>query len=628
MLARNTSSRRRRASRSAASSPQRSQTRSSLKSSIASAAAATVAASSEIGECSPRSRRASIASGTGSGSVPILATNRSPRNSIAVPQGSETNLLSVSGRNARGSVSVSNGVDSLHPGKYSDFGGSRSARGSFADGLTDSLLMPTAPRSARASFSVPDVDKPTCALGSRSARGSFAIPEGSTDLLLPPQGTRSARGSFSCPNSEIQISVSGTRSARASFSVPSDNEECLLPMNRSPRGSFALPVERSPRGSLIPPEVAASCLSPRNSLVPDSSRSPRGSITQDSCRSPRGSIAPDHNKSPRGSIGPEMSRSPRGSLGPDGIPSRSPRTSLRGSLPDTCSLRGSNAAIGLQGSPRGSVDIPVTGSSKGALALTSSGSYRMATRGGVSNHANAESRRASSSVSQASADDRKHLCEHTKLNPEDRTGLRVYGSVVYQLKDANIEASGTCDFVLRALRIVFKTVTITIILVCLTALPIIMLIMGVNYLRDCPREPNLPVYMVVGGSFGTIKMLWVIWRQIRSRRYERLDLLTRPESNYEEALLRTSAGSRVTSFALTVFLTVWFFLGNYWTFHIYLPDPEPELYEPNHWCSRALYIFCLVHIGVIYLLVASVVVVAGVLSCCRVFSCSLVVRYK
>lgn len=35
--------------------------------------------------------------------------------------------------------------------------------------------------------------------------------------------------------------------------------------------------------------------------------------------------------------------------------------------------------------------------------------------------------------------------------------LTTYGSVAYQLKDANLEASGTCDFVCKALSIVNKT---------------------------------------------------------------------------------------------------------------------------------------------------------------------------
>lgn len=59
---------------------------------------------------------------------------------------------------------------------------------------------------------------------------------------------------------------------------------------------------------------------------------------------------------------------------------------------------------------------------------------------------------------QMSGDDRRQLCaEHTKLAAESSTGLTAYGSFVYRIKDANIEASGVCDFVCRALGIVYKT---------------------------------------------------------------------------------------------------------------------------------------------------------------------------
>ena len=58
-------------------------------------------------------------------------------------------------------------------------------------------------------------------------------------------------------------------------------------------------------------------------------------------------------------------------------------------------------------------------------------------------------------VEQVSSDDRRHLCERTKLSSD--VGLTPYGSVVYQLKDANMEASGTCDFVWRAMQVFYKT---------------------------------------------------------------------------------------------------------------------------------------------------------------------------
>lgn len=49
--------------------------------------------------------------------------------------------------------------------------------------------------------------------------------------------------------------------------------------------------------------------------------------------------------------------------------------------------------------------------------------------------------------------------------------------------------------------------------------------------------------MIVGGSFGTIKMIWLIWRQIRSRRFER-----RQQRGVAPAL---SAPSRVADFLLS-----------------------------------------------------------------------------
>lgn len=61
-----------------------------------------------------------------------------------------------------------------------------------------------------------------------------------------------------------------------------------------------------------------------------------------------------------------------------------------------------------------------------------------------------------------SGDEQRRLCAEQKYAAaESGLGLTMtlttYGSVAYQLKDANLEASGTCDFVCKALSIVNKT---------------------------------------------------------------------------------------------------------------------------------------------------------------------------
>ena len=52
-------------------------------------------------------------------------------------------------------------------------------------------------------------------------------------------------------------------------------------------------------------------------------------------------------------------------------------------------------------------------------------------------------------------DDRRQLFSAGKLNVE--TGMSAYGSIVYQMKDANMEANSTCEFVYKALKIFSKT---------------------------------------------------------------------------------------------------------------------------------------------------------------------------
>lgn len=150
---------------------------------------------------------------------------------------------------------------------------------------------------------------------------------------------------------------------------------------------------------------------------------------------------------------------------------------------------------------------------------------------------------------------------------------------------------------------------------------------GIQYVRDCPREPHIPVYMIVGGSFGSIKMLWMLWRQIRSRRYEKLDARTRT-SRPTDDVLSTSAGSRITNFLLTSFLIVWFVLGNIWILGIYWPEFEPKLYEPNIWCHKTLYVFSLVHLIIIYSLIGVVFLTIVLLIICQICICPLLVSCK
>ncbi|XP_065221307.1 uncharacterized protein LOC135846251 isoform X2 [Planococcus citri] len=461
---------------------------------------------------------------------------------------------------------------------------------------------------------------------------------------LTPEVSKSPRSSLvpddaynRSPRGSIDPAVFNRGSRNSLFPDPEQ-------YNRQSRPSMVADVQalRNSRNSLVP-DVSPN-RSPRNSLVPESSnrnllpeganRTPRGSLVPDTNRSPRNSLVPDGNRTPRGSLVADMNRTPRGSVTSEGsmysynrssrssLPLQDGTTGILGKSP-----RGSIAsATGVQfdlsvKTPRGSVESVPPGVGRLSHSHRSASPFHTGSvRGNLStaNHSNTDeknsSRRASSSVSQVSADDRRHLCEHTKLNPESGLGLTAYGSFVYQLNHANMESTSTFDFVLKALRIIYRTAVVTVILVFFTLLSLIMLIMGVNDIRECPLEPKIPLYLIVGGCFGLLQLIWVLWRQVRSLRYERLNPRDLSHTNSDE-MLAASIAIKIGSFLLFAFLVVWFVFGNYWILHIYPPNYDStNLYHPKDWCSKTLYIFSIVHLIIIYSAIGVVIVVTLVMA--------------
>lgn len=685
MLHRSTSSRRRRASRSAANSPQGNPTSASIgargrRASVAAerpTAYASLPSNANLQERSPRGSivpdialdNDDVCGGTeetvcqrmmpeidleNSFHISLQPDqNRSPRNSLIPedhcrsPRGS---LIPETCRSPRNSLTPEmnrSPRNSLVPETVV-----RSPRHS---------LVPDAALSPRNSL-VPDM---ASTYNSRSPRNS-----------LVPEASRGQRGAMPGPEASagtrnsLMPEINGACTRSSKHSIASENlrsprgSVANIEYDRTPRGSICPEISRTPRGSIIPPSDINR--SPRGSIVPESiNRSPRGSIVPEpSSRSPRGSICPEFNRSPRGSIiGPHESnrsprgsviivgevernqrcgpvvpndgdnRSPRGSIGPHDI-DRSPRGSLGGTQ-DRRSPRGSltfqepRRASADQGSSRTRSTSPYQQRDREVNAAGSTknaGNYGAQVNLGYGTNAWADSRRASSSVSQFSGDESRRLCGGI-TNQTEKTGsgpgtltVATYGSLAFQLKDAHLEASGTCDFVFRALGVVSKTLVVTVCLACLTAMPLLMLIMGLQFIRDCPREPHIPVYMVVGGTLGGVRMLWALYAQIRSRRP---DVLSVPGTSPPHM-----SPMRLASLVLSGFLAVWFVLGNFWILNIRWPEYAPALFEPNRWCHKTLYIFALVHLCIVYAALTVSLLAAVVLALCRILACPWPDRYR
>ncbi|XP_029054464.1 uncharacterized protein LOC114881767 isoform X1 [Osmia bicornis bicornis] len=493
---------------------------------------------------------------------------------------------------------------------------------------------------------------------SRSPRNSL-VPD---DYYRGPRnGGRSPRNSLVPDQGLAPDMLYGSRHSLVP-EAPLSPRNSLVPditHNRSPRNSIA-PLTGSRTSLLSENGNQIPSRSPRHSLVPSSSRSPRGSITnmelvdRSPQRSPRGSIASEcMNQSPRNSIAPyeQVHRSSRGSIGMNDVhrgsisanedETRSPRRSInpdiidrtpRGSFDGLPERRTTKATLMTQDPRRASADQGMNGSKNSSpcrLKEINSGSVKS---GGSTVHINLgcgpstfeDSRRASSSVSQFSNDESRRLFTNGPSVPKstkENGNVRVvtYGSVVFQLKDANLEADNTCDFVLRALKVVSRTRVATGCLVCLSAVPVSMLIFGWKFFNECPREPRIPIYMVIGGTFGSMFMTLSIYSQIRSRR---------PEVVMAQPQEPQISFTKLITVVLSFFLLGWFVMGNFWILSIEWPKNESTYYAPNTHCKNRLYIFALVHLIVIYVVFAITFLVIIVLASFRILDCPLPERYK
>lgn len=111
---------------------------------------------------------------------------------------------------------------------------------------------------------------------------------------------------------------------------------------------------------------------------------------------------------------------------------------------------------------------------------------------------------------------------------------------------------------------------------------------GVKFLDDCPLEPRIPVYLLVGGCVLLLKLMLCLWRAMQRRRHDSADV------TFDEGDAETGFSTRTYRFmntVLTLFLVGWHVAGSYWLFSIWRPRFSPLLHDPSEWCERSVYLF-------------------------------------
>ncbi|XP_064608113.1 transmembrane protein 272-like [Liolophura sinensis] len=169
-----------------------------------------------------------------------------------------------------------------------------------------------------------------------------------------------------------------------------------------------------------------------------------------------------------------------------------------------------------------------------------------------------------------------------------------YESLFGKIKKTKDESEGTVDFTQNACKlccsVICGSIVGLVILGLSTALPIAMIVIGSMYLHDCPVERYIPIYLVVGGSFGLFYFFISLCNRAKSKR-------DGEESDDSPAPCLSTILCLVSCFT-----TAWFIAGNVWvyrTYSIWSADPVSKNY-----CNQTLYLFAFWQLTACYIMLA------------------------
>jgi hypothetical protein len=201
------------------------------------------------------------------------------------------------------------------------------------------------------------------------------------------------------------------------------------------------------------------------------------------------------------------------------------------------------------------------------------------------------------------------------------TSEKLYKSVVY-IKETT---SGSYRMLKRVATLFFCSLTITVILIILMAIPVTMIVTGGYFIDECPVEKMIPIWLIVFGGLAIVKNLSTLFQRIKSIKQSSDKVVTNgghsssgsssssPSSNITSTLL-----SVFDSF-LTLFLFIWFICGNIWVYSNYKVQQWQDRENQETYCNGLCYLYAFVSITSIYALIWLACFIFCCTVCCTIF---------
>jgi len=184
------------------------------------------------------------------------------------------------------------------------------------------------------------------------------------------------------------------------------------------------------------------------------------------------------------------------------------------------------------------------------------------------------------------------------LNP---TSNNFYKSIKYARETGN----NTYKLLSKVATFFCCSLTITIILAILMALPIIMITIGSLYLKGCTIQKMIPIWLIVFGSLLIVKNISTLVQRINS-------------INKGDEKGSSTAMNVFDSF-MSLFIVIWFICGNIWTFSIVDIVQYNDKLDVATYCSKTTYLFSFWLITSIYILIGVSCLAFCVTVCLTIF---------
>ncbi|CAF3675775.1 unnamed protein product [Adineta steineri] len=177
-------------------------------------------------------------------------------------------------------------------------------------------------------------------------------------------------------------------------------------------------------------------------------------------------------------------------------------------------------------------------------------------------------------------------------------------SVFSRIYEEYTDSEHFLEFTRKTASILLQTKTASFVFAVSLVLPLIMIGVGISNLEECPLNRNIPVFVLVGGAIASLKLLQVLYKQYNRRR-----------GPAEEEATDTNNGSTFMDVLTTLILVVWFIYGNHIIYRYRIPSYEQTTEDPEHWCTKNVYVLTLISVAYTYALVTLMVLILLIVVC-------------